>query len=253
MQALGLYFNKVSIFLLILLCHLFTLGAKENPPASYYLSDTHPLKQTLDVLFSTSRVLLNEKSMKNAGFIISKPRPFTNLIIASHPALPGYIFKLYLDAQRLHKHKPELDFWMMRIQGALAVRYTIETFQLQNLVKVPQKWLYQLPKKPKGKKGYTKRQYILVEEDMDLVSSEDNERLWKSDYITPDLLDAIYIILSNVGLRDCTKPDNLPFSRDGRVSFIDTQSHGEKVQFKRLESWLSPLNKQYWSKLTEDL
>ena len=250
MQALGFYFSKVSIFFLILLFHHFDLEAKENPPSSYYLSDTHPIKPTLDALFSTSRVLLNEKSMKKAGFIISKPRPFTNLIIASHPAMPGYIFKLYLDAQRLHKHKPELHFWMMRIQGALAVRDTIETFQLQDLVKVPQKWLYQLPIKPKGKKGYIRRQYILVEEDMDLVSSEDNERLWRSEYVTPDLLNAIYIILSKAGLRDCTKPDNLPFSWDGRVSFIDTQSHGGKVPFKRLESWLSPLNQLYWSKLT---
>lgn len=252
MQALGFYFNKVSISLLLLLFPYLQATAKDSPPASYYLADTHPIKPVLDALFSTSRVLLNEKNMKKAGFILSKPRPFTNLIIASHPALPGYIFKLYLEAQRLHKHKPELDFWMMRIQGALAVKYTIETFQLQKLVKVPQKWLYQLPKKPKGKKGYTKRQYILVEEDMDLISSEDNERLWSSDYITPDLLDAIYLILSKVGLRDCTKPDNLPFSFDGRVSFIDTQTHGEKVPFKRLGSWLSPGNQQYWSKLTDD-
>jgi hypothetical protein len=226
-----------------------SLEALESIPEAYLLPNNHPIKPVLDQIFSATRAILNLKTLEKAGFIYSKPRKFTNLIIARHPLLPGYIFKLYLDAQRYHKEKPEEYFWMLRIQGANLVRHEIEANHLQEWVKVPQKWIYTLPKKPKAPKGYLAKESILVEEDMQLLASEDNEVIWKSAYVTPQHLEALYLILKNVGLSDCAKPDNMPFSYDGRVAFIDTQTHGRSVPYDQLAHWLSSENELFWEQL----
>lgn len=248
-MACGLFFRHVFVLLFLSQTIFFHISAEESVPAAYLLPADHPIKSLLDNLFSSSRVLLNLDTLEEAGFDFSKPRKFTNLIIARHPAFPGYIFKLYLDAQRYHKDKPEQHFWMLRIEGALQVRREIEENNLRELIKVPQKWIYPLPKKPKPPTGYMTKHYILVEEDMQLFSQEDNEALWASEYVTPQLLNAVYLVLAKVGLSDCAKPDNMPFSVDGRIAFIDTQTHGRKVHFDRMTSWLSPENQTYWEKL----
>ena len=110
-RCIGLYSRIVFIFLISGL--LFG-----TVPQECLLPVTHPIKPTLDFIFSQSRVILNLDTLEQAGFDYSKPRRFTDLIVATHPALPGYIFKLYLDAQRFHKDKPENYFWMLRVQGS---------------------------------------------------------------------------------------------------------------------------------------
>lgn len=228
------------------------MNAAEAIPPAYLLPDAHPIKPFLDALFSSSRVTLNLKTLQEAGFNFSKPRKFTNLIIASHPLLPDYIFKLYLDAQRYHKDKSEAHFWMLRIDGAHKVRQEIESNGLEDLIKVPQKWIYRLPKDPAPSVGYMTKHTILVEENMQLLSAEENEAIWKSSLITPRHLLAVYLILTKVGLADCAKPDNMPFSIDGRIAFIDTQTHGRKVPLNRLSSWLSRENQVIWEHLTQE-
>ena len=249
--AYGSFFKSLFVGIGLFSLILFHATGKETVPVSYLLPEHHPIKPLLDSLFSSSRVILNLDTLEEAGFVYSKPRKFTNLIVAKHPAIPGYIFKLYLDAQRDHKNKPEHHFWMLRIQGAVRVRFEIEANNLQEWIKVPQKWIYKLPKKPLPSKGYRKKHYILVEEDMQLLSPEDNESLWASSYVTIQHLHAIHLILGNVGLSDCAKPDNMPFSIDGRIAFIDTQTHGRSVSYNHLSSWLSTENQTLWQKMTE--
>ena len=63
-------------------------------------------------------------------------------------------------------------------------------------------------------------------------------------------MDEFFNILETVGLHDCAKPHNAPFSKDGRIAFIDTQSYHEwSVNFKALTPYLSPANKAYWKML----
>ncbi len=250
MGACGLFFKSyvLSHFLCAML-FFHEACASESVPVEFLMPDNHPIKPLLDALFSTCRVLLNLDNLKKVGFDYAKPRKFTNLIIAKHPALPGYIFKLYLDAQRYHKDKPEQHFWKLRVQGARLVRQEIEKYHLQDLMKVPLKWIYQLPKRPIPPKGYVTKHYILVEEDMQLLSKEENEKIWASTYVTPQHLHAVCLVLRNVGLCDCAKPDNMPFSIDGRIAFIDTQTHGEEVNCNNLTAWLSAENQAYWELL----
>ena len=217
---------------------------------SYLLPENHPIKPELDALFSSTRVILNLKTLEAAGFKKSKPRKFTRLIVTSHPQFPGYIFKLYLDAQRYYKNTYEYIHWMMRVQGVEKVRHEINARGLQELFKAPKKWIYILPSTTSSRcKDYACKHCILVEEDMELFSDAENKALWTSDFVSPQLLEGLFHILKTVGLDDCLKPDNLPFSKDGRVAFIDTQTFDRHVEYKRLLPFLSPVNQSYWKLL----
>lgn len=224
-----------------------TIQKLVNP---YLLPEDHPIKPSLDYLFSSSRVTLNLKSLEKAGFCKCKPRKFTKLVVTKHPAFPGYVFKLYLDAQGFHKDQPEYHYWMLRIQGAEQIRQEILAKNVGHLFKVPKKWIYTLPFKPQPPRGYAIKHFILVEEDMDILSDEENKNLWGSNYVSHQLLDEVYAILTKIGLHDCAKPDNIPFSRDGKIAFIDTQSHGMKVEYKKMNAFLSKENQEYWKNIT---
>lgn len=217
----------------------------------YILRPDHPIKPRLDALFSQMRVTFNLKTLIKAGFAKTYPRKFTNLIVTKHPDIPGYVFKIYLDAQRYYKKRPEYDFWVLRIQGAQKIREAIESYGLQSLFKVPHKWIYILPRQHLPK-GYPNKYCILVEEDMSILSREENKKAWASDRVTPELLNYLWILLKGLGLSDCAKPDNIPFSTDGCIAFIDTETFGDKkVKYKKLIPHLSASNQKHWKLLTE--
>ena len=219
--------------------------------APYLMPASHPIKPLLDTLFVSSRVILNLDTLREAGFTKAKPRKFTKLIVTTHPAFPGYIFKLYLDAQRFHKNLPEHHYWVLRVKGAQKVQDEITKRGLGGQFKVPQKWIYEIPQIHMSSSGYYTKTYILVEEDMNLMTSHDNEKTWASSYVTTTLLDDLYSILENVGLYDCAKTHNIPFSQDGRIAFIDTQTWGSRhVAYQFLTPYLSKPNQAYWKSLT---
>lgn len=223
-----------------------------NMAAPYFLPENHPVRPALDEIFSASRATLSIKALKKAGFLNPKPRKWTHLIVTRHPQVPGYIFKIYLDSQRYFKEKPEYIHWIERIQGVLAIQNEIEKQGWQDTFKTPQKWIYPLPEEPAPPKEFVRKYFILVEEDMDLYSDQENYSLWKSEAVTFQKLDRFYHLLKKLGLHDCAKPDNAPFSRDGKIAFIDTQSAFEwPVLYKKLEPYLSEDKRDYWKRLTK--
>lgn len=216
----------------------------------HLLPDQHPVRIQLDQIFSVSRGILNSKSLQKAGFRKSKPRKFTHLIVTTHPTLPGYIFKLYLDSQKYYKKLPEYENWLMRIQGASFIQSEINKLDLQSFFKVPKKWIYDLPEEPSPPFEYLRKNFLLVEEDMALYSEEENNILWQSDFISHAILDGLFKILKNIGLRDCVKIDNIPISKDGKIAFVDTQTyHAWPVHYKELSQKLSKENRAYWKSL----
>lgn len=221
-----------------------------NRLAPYFLPENHPIKRFLDQIFSNSRVILSIKSMKKAGFIHPKPRKWTHLIVTKHSDFPGYIFKVYLDAQRYYKNKPEYLHWLERIQGASKIQAEINRHHWQHFFKVPKKWIYPLPPNPSPPKEFLRKNFILVEEDMDIYDEETNYKKWKSQWVTVEKLDALYTLLEKLGLHDCPKPDNIPFSKDGKISFVDTQTINKwPVLYKKLIPYLPSSIKSYWKKL----
>lgn len=218
--------------------------------APYFLPEDHQIKAVLDDLFSKSRVIISIKSMKKAGFIEPKPRKWTHLIVTKHPKLPGYIFKVYLDAQYYHKEKSEYEHWLERIQGASAIKKKIQKHHWEHFFKVPKKWIYPLPENPSPPKELMRKNFILVEEDMDIYDKKTNDKKWGSSWVTKEKLDALYLLLEELGLHDCPKPDNIPFSKDGRISFVDTQTFEKwPVSYSKLTPYLSSKLKTYWKQL----
>jgi hypothetical protein len=56
----------------------------------YFLPDNHPIKNQLDHIFTRARVTPNSKSLENAGFLNTTPGKYSNVIVTTHPTLPGY-------------------------------------------------------------------------------------------------------------------------------------------------------------------
>lgn len=245
-----------KIFLYLLLVFSSFLDGKElsqevkEAVAPYLLPDDHPIKPTLDTIFS-DRPTFNLESLAKAGFQKAKPRKFTKLIVTRHPELPGYIFKFYLDTQRFYKDSPEHELLIMRAKGAELVRNKIISLGLENIFKVPRKWLYALPATNTMVDSYYPKSFILVVEDMDILSTHENKKMWKSEVITYQLLDYVFILLDELGLDDSAKPDNIPFSKDGRIALIDTEAFDRyPILYKKLNRSLSNSNQQYWKEIT---
>jgi len=186
-------------------------------------------------------------------YVLVAPRKFTRLIVSTHPDLKGYIVKVYLDTQRYYKQKPEYFWWKKRIEGAKAISAFIEKNGLNHLYKLPKKWIYQLPKSPAAPLEFEAKNTILVQEDMQLLSTEENKRQWKSERVTSLLLNSLKMILCEIGLKDCCNIDNIPFAKDGRIAFIDTQSFNEdKPPLKRLKKFLGEKQKVWWERIMSD-
>lgn len=217
----------------------------------YLMTDKHPIKKKLDKIFSKSRALCDIDSMVAAGFDYADPQHHTHIIVTRHSSIKGYVVKAYLDNQDYHLGEPEYFFWMMRADGANLISQFIKKHGYHHLFKVPKKWIYLLPDVPSPPLEYLRKNFILVEEDMNIFDTEVNQKIWGGPLVTKKLLKGLYKITTELGLFDCAKPANCPFSKDGRVAFVDTQSfHRKSVKYKKLTPYLSTPMQNYWNDLT---
>ena len=246
-------FHK-AFFFCLLATHLSLVATKGDlieRIGPYLMPENHPIKTKLDTFFTQSRWTFNEKTMEAGGFLNVHPQKFSRAIVTKHPEFSGYVFKVYLDTQRYYLDLPEGEIWARRAEGANCVREVIERMGVHAMMKAPVKWIYRLPDQPKVPKGYIPKRFILVQEDMELVSNEENRKLWKSDFITPELLDKVHYVIKEVGLLDCANVNNIPFSVDGKIAFIDTQTHhATKVFWDSLNRHLNEENRRYWKEIT---
>lgn len=213
----------------------------------YFLPTNHPAKAKLDRIFSHSRVTANRKSLKQAGFKHTKAGKWSHTVVTRHPKLKGYLIKLYTDDQ-----EGVLDWahWRSRVIGALETKKAIDKFGYHSLFKVPKKWIYPIPDWP-SKAGSERRHFILIVEDVNIVSQYNNLRLWRSTLMTQEKAKAIYTILQEVGLSDTIFAFNLPFTRKGKLAFIDTEFyHQWPVHYNRLSQYFSSDMRKYWIQLT---
>ena len=214
----------------------------------HFIPEDHPAKIGLDKLFKNQnfKVIKNETSVKKAGFANAKLRKFSSMIASSHPKIPGYFFKFYpedslgVDDSFLH--------WR-RISGANSIRMWIDA-NYPHLFKVPKKWLYLLPEDQQDKVRI--HNFILVAEDMELVSGSRNLTKWKSSQLPESTVKAVFLLLRDLGLKDSIFPFNLPFAKDGKIAVIDTEYHHQwPVHYPAFQNYFSRSNRLYWKKLIE--
>lgn len=238
----------IQLFLLFFSSSIYGVEA-------YLIPDDHPAKHILDEVTKTDGISVfhDSMSMIRAGFDKAAPQPTTGIIVTRHRRLPGYVIKAYLDTQKYYGGRPEDYYWVKRVEGANLIRESIKKHNFGHLLKVPRKWIYKLPKarvlplsahcKPK--------KYILVEDDMDILSDDESTARWSSPYATKELLFALHTVITEHRFRDCAKPANCPFSKDGRVALVDTQSfHKKKIGYKKLTRYLTPRMQSYWTSLS---
>lgn len=248
---------SLFIFLNILLCYETLLSGYEKPShldegtwdlmSPYFLPENHPVKSKLDAIFS-SRATRNNSALKKAGFTTPEPRKYSHTVVTTHPNLKGYYLKFYTDETPLN------DVYELRnrVIGANLIREAVNRHGFQSFLLVPKKWIYPLPVNPPPSGGCSPKNFVLIAEDMDVLKGKSNYFFWKSNMVSKKFLDAVYMIVQELGLDDSITPSNIPFTKKGILAFVDTPSyHRWPVDFSRLTSYLSPTMKEHWKVLID--
>lgn len=217
----------------------------------YLLPFNHPTKSYLDDIFSSERVILDAGTFSAAGFISLFIQPRSFIRVASHPLIPGYLVKVYLDdVLKVKKDTPGWKWFVNRAKNAKLIRRYIKKNKCKYFV-APEKWIYPLPinTSPPNDPAYLRKNEILLVEDMQLVSEIENLHAWKT-VITKKHLDEFYDIISYAG-GSSYRADNVAYTKNGKFAFIDTEYSSHKTpQYDLILPYLSDEMAAYWKKLS---
>ena len=201
----------------------------------YALSVDHPLRSKLDSLFSSLKTLQTQENFEKKGFVILHRRPST-LIIAKHAALPGYLIKVYLESSSRPKEE-NLENLVNRCRGAENIRNLIRQERLRYFT-VPDKWIYTTP---------VGEIPVLLVTDMDIVSKEQSKQAWKN-LSSKRQLEELYCIISH-GYASTYLPANIPYTRSGKFSCIDTEQPQREPRYENVKAHISKKMSLYWTDL----
>ena len=221
----------------------------------YLIPENHFAKIQLDTLFHThGRIIKDRKSLLDAGFKLIKKGRGRRIYVFRHPDIPGFVVKLYTDSQV--RVGSDWKKYLKRIDGAILIQNHIEKYGFQSMFKVPKKWIYTIPAEVKSivaKKKTKPKQFILVAEDMTPLTSTQSREKWTSEAVTPALLDALFLLVSELGLYDTLYLRNLPFSTDGKLVLIDTEYFFRwPVKYRTLLRLLSREMQEYWKLIIQE-
>lgn len=226
----------------------FTKKEKEQIKP-YLLPFNHPTRFYLDYIFSNSRVIQDANTFDAAGFISKFIQPRSFIRVASHPYIPGYLVKIYLDDElRIKKNTPGWKWFVNRARNAKLIRRYIRQNGFKYFV-APQKWIYPLPinTSPPNDPMFSRKNEILIVEDMQLVSEAENLEAWKT-VITKKHLEELYEIISYAG-GFSYRADNVAYTKDGKFAFIDTEHSHRLSNYAAILPYLSPEMATYWKRL----
>lgn len=231
----------------------FTSPEAKDQMRPFLLPSQHPSKAALDSIFLSSRATLDEASFEKSGFRTKFKQPRSFIRVASHPLLPGYLVKVYLDSElRLKKGEPGWLWFVRRCIGAKQIRKVIDKKKIRYF-SVPQKWIYPLPidPSPPNDPAYLRKPAILLVQDMQLVPKNENYEAWKTK-ITRKHLNELYTIISHAS-GSSYRPGNIPYTKNGKFAFIDTEYPERKnPDFKSIRPHLSSEMRAYWDKLVKN-
>ncbi len=257
--------KRLCLFIVLalrILCSAGELGASlyphfdDNPylddetrrsAAPYLLPLDHPIKPAVDEIFLRSRVVDDERTLKDAGFEIIAAMPGSFVIVARHPAIPGYVFKLYLDSESRCKDGIPNHLWLIRrCIGAAFIRNFIERKKIRYFT-VPDKWLYILPWQHPSF-GPSRSPLILIATDMQLVSEEATRMAWKT-HVSRRHLKELYMILKR-GHGSKRIVENIPYTKQDMFAFTDTEYPIRKIRLSKVKPFFSDEMQDYWERLT---
>lgn len=206
-----------------------------------YLLENPAMKLTLEMLFKDSSTPLTPEYIQSLGFTFLTQLGL-HVLVAKHPGIHGYVFKFFQ-----YNVFPGIDwrYWIQRVEGAKLIKQGIQKFGYEKLFKVPKKWLFKTPC-PQVIDGKIYPSYILIAEDMRLVSFEENQMLWRKKTTEATLI-ALHKMMKTYGLRDCARITNVPWCKDAKIAFVDTETfHSTALNYHPLIEFLSRKNKIRW-------
>lgn len=219
----------------------------------YLLPVNHPIKPILDEITKGVRVTANYDELTKAGFRLIRPATRKKMLVLSHARIGGYLVKTYLDVHNLFKQEGFL--WKRRVEGALLIQSTLNKYGYNHIFKVPKKWIYPLHLQAPGTRAANNypKHFLLIVENMDVYDRPNNIARYKSK-TTHEILDALYRVVSEDKLFDSLFLDNIPWCKDGKIAFIDTEYFNavkKKIKYKKLNQYLSRDMKRYWKKVVK--
>lgn len=216
--------------------------------APYFLPEKHPIRKKLDKIFSKGHPTANYNSLLSAGFTNLKTGAISQTTVGRHPKVKNYILKMITEDKDL----PEWEPLKKRIEASNSVRKTIKKLGYENYFVVPQKWIYPLPNINLCSDDIEKaKNFILIAEEMDIYSKHENERVWHKT-IDQCMLTALHRLISIEGLQDSVLPCNIPFTRKGKIAFVDLEHYQEwPIPFHKLLEFLNPRMQYFWSEIVD--
>lgn len=215
----------------------------------WILPKDHSMKAPLDSIFKASRAIKDKQAFADAGFLTFAVQPRSFIRVARHPLLPGYVVKVYLDTELRKKQKtPGWKWFARRCEGSKLIRDIIKRKKIK-LFKAASKWIYPLPVSPKPPTGaeYDPKAEILIAQDMNIVSYSESLKAWKN-VMTKAHLDELYVIIA-YGNGHSYRPDNIPYSLDGKFAFVDTEYPNLPPNFNSPLRFLNSEMVEYWRQL----
>lgn len=214
---------------------------------SYLLPLNSPLKPVLDEIFASSGVIADENSLEQAGFSILYSQKRSFIIVAKHPKVQGYLFKIYLDSRKVHKDN--MVGWELLTTRCIVARKIKGIIRKQKIrhFTVADKWLYPVP--PSTQRRLKAEPVVLVVKDMQIHQGSASKRIWQKK-VTRSHLNELYAILGK-GYGSPILHRNVPYTKSGKFAFIDTEYNRRKIHMTHVKRFLSPEMRSYWDYLMQ--
>ena len=213
--------------------------------APYLLPETHPTKPILDTIFTSSDVIKNDTTLMNAGFRILFTQKKSFIRVVSHPLLKGYLLKLYPNSERrIGKGPSGWKRLTARCIVAEKIKRIIKEKKIHTFV-VADKWLYPLPV-PKHQNS-KQQPVVLIVKNMNIYSRKESEIAWKKK-ASWGTIKGLYEIFSQ-GYGSAVLTSNLPYTKDHKFAFIDTECDMRKFSMKNAKRYFSPKMWKYWNSI----
>ena len=111
---------------------------------------------------------------------------------------------------------------------------------------VADKWLYPLPPNSSKKDALP---VVLLVRNMRIYNREESKHVWKN-HINRCILQELYMILGR-GYGSAFLSANLPYTRQWKFAFIDTEFDKRKIPLDHVKKYISPELRDYWDSLVK--
>lgn len=204
------------------ICHLSELLKKQIKP--YLLSHDCPEGETLDSICTSPELFSDRSTFEKGGFETIGPAlryHSSQILVARHPALPGYLIKTYPLLGDYRDPYSRLDEYLGRCRQAKRLIDFVKERDLHQM-EVPRKGIFRLsdrftsPRAPDGK-------YLLIVEEIDLMEAQAAKRVEKA--LPIELMKELLQVYRYFGSADSSWT-NHPITRDGKIAWVDTKHLG---------------------------